>query len=241
MTGLAKLGTCEPASPVLTGRPETRSRHASRRQRFSPIKGQGQNRRRSWPSRAEGHNAPSPVSRPCRPLRLSDRRYATDRDLTREMPLVVPRDQRNHFLPPVMMTVFRRAVAGGVSDSNPGTLNTDYTIWRYLSTLAGNGVAFSSGGSFAWMDRIIGISRCERFLDSDFRRNDREVRPIRLQRCLETARRRTRGHMRTRFVIARSERRGDPVAERGSLAMTRLPRWARSDCSELGTGEPIGT
>ena len=112
MTGLAKLGTCEPASPVLTGRPETRSRHASRRQRFSPIKEQGQNRRQSWPSRAGGHNAPSPVSRPCRPLRLSDRRYATDRDLTREMPLVVPRDQRNHFLPPVMTTVFPSGYGG---------------------------------------------------------------------------------------------------------------------------------
>ncbi len=65
----------------------------------------GQHRCRSWPSRAGGHDAPDPVSRPCRSVRLSDRRYATDRDLTREMPLVVPRDQRNHFLPPVMTTV----------------------------------------------------------------------------------------------------------------------------------------
>ena len=73
---------------------------------FHPIKRRGQDRRRSWPSRAGGHDAPGPVSRPYRSPRLSDRRYATDRDLTREMPLVVPRDQRNHFLPPVMTTVF---------------------------------------------------------------------------------------------------------------------------------------
>ena len=67
---------------------------------------QDQGRCRSWSARARGPNAPDPISRPCRPLRLSVRRYATDRDLTREMPLVVPRDQRNHFLPPVMTTVF---------------------------------------------------------------------------------------------------------------------------------------
>ena len=90
-------------------------------------KRRGQNRCRSWPSRARGHNAPGPMSRPCQSVRLSDRRYATDRDLTREMPLVVPRDQRYHVLPPVMTTVVRRVVVGGVSDSNPGALNIDYT------------------------------------------------------------------------------------------------------------------
>ena len=72
----------------------------------------GQDRCRSWPSRARGRNAPGPVSRPRQPVRLSDRRYATDRDLTREMPLVVPRDQRNHFLPPVMTTVFPSGCGG---------------------------------------------------------------------------------------------------------------------------------
>ena len=73
---------------------------------------QGQDRCRSWPSRARGRNAPGAVSRPCQSARLSDRRYATDRDLTREMPLVVPRDQRNHFLPPVMTTGFPSGFGG---------------------------------------------------------------------------------------------------------------------------------
>ena len=75
-------------------------------------KRRGQDRCRSWPSRARGINAPGPVSRPCQSVRLSDRRYATDRDLTREMPLVVPRDQRYHFLPPVMTTVFPSGCGG---------------------------------------------------------------------------------------------------------------------------------
>ena len=74
--------------------------------------------------------------RPClSSLSLPHRRYVTDRDRTREMPLVVPRDQRNHFLPPVVTTArCRRAAVGGVSNTNPGTLNTHYTISRYLST-----------------------------------------------------------------------------------------------------------
>ena len=94
-------------------RPETPSRiRPTAADSCTPLKERGQNRCRPWPSRARGRNAPGPVSRPYRSVRLSDRRYATDRDLTREMPLVVPRDQRNHFLPPVMTTVFPSGCGG---------------------------------------------------------------------------------------------------------------------------------
>lgn len=91
-------------------------------------KKRGQDRCRSWPSRAGGHNAPDPVSRPRRPVRLSGNRYATDRDRTREMPLVVPRDQRNHFLPPVMTTVFPSGYSGRGFQYQPRHL--EYRVYR---------------------------------------------------------------------------------------------------------------
>jgi len=122
----------------------------------------GQNRCRSWPSRAKGPNAPGPVFRPRRWVRLSDRRYAADRDLTREMPLVVPRDQRNHFLPPVMTTVVPSGCGGRGFQLQPRHL--EYRLYDFaivvnpprVPSFARTVIASGARQSRCWRSRSFG-------------------------------------------------------------------------------------